>query len=256
MTLFEQYESGDRGRVWDEIHELGPLSGVAPEVCCDVERVARRTIERAAANVRTIHGRLVEIGYRFDLPDDALVPPNAETAATKARLAEAVGPLPATLNAWFDYAGYASFRGSPPAWSGPRRWYDELFDPFEFVYDSLMIASALEMVEDNPELYRADDGVTIFPLEFAGDFFHKNDFSGGGPTYAALPSADADARVFEDNGARYVDWTDSEPGDEHGIWFVDYLRRYFRNGGFRRVRPDGACPAGFFASLSHGLLEV
>lgn len=31
----------------------------------------------------------------------------------------------------------------------------------------------LEMIEDDPEEFTGDDGATVFPLEFAADFFTR-----------------------------------------------------------------------------------
>lgn len=256
MTLLDRYDAGDRTSVWDEIHALGPLHALDAHARDDIDGVARRTVERAGVNLKTIHDRLVRVGYHFDMPAFALVPPNADMAVTKARLLETASPVPATLAAWFDLVGYASFRGSPPQWSGAKTWHEELFDPFEFIYGLDAIDSMLEAIEEDPDEFQRPDGTAAFRLEFSADFFHKNDFSGGGMTFASLPAAGADARVFEDNREAYVDFVDCEPGDQQGIWFVDYVRRYFQHGGFRRVRADRTYPGDFFAPLSEGLLSI
>ncbi len=253
-SLVERYDAGDRIAVWDELHALESLADAGDAARRAARDVARRTMQRAATNVATIHRRLTAIGYVFDQPRAVLEPPNAKMAKTFRRLEKTAGPVPYSLQAWFEEVGYVYFRGRPASWSGSHSWSDELLDPFEFRYYDEWIDEQLEMREEYPD--EDDDGKPEFYLEFAADFFHKNDVSGGAITYALLPSDTADARIFEDNGAAYTDFVDSRPGDDAGIWFVDYLRRYFERGGFRRMRPDHTYPAEFWPGLAQGLLDI
>lgn len=254
-SLRERYDAGDRIAVWDELHALGPLSRAGEALRRDARDVAALTMRRAAHNVVTIHRRLLDIGYVFDQPRRAHVPPNWDIARTRRAAARAFGPLPPSLDEWFRKVGYVFFRGHPASWSGSHPWHHELLDPIEFVYSRDQIASELEMREEYPDEDQREYR-SVFELVFAGDFFHKNEVSGGGPTVALLPADTADVRVREVNGAGYTDFIDSEPGDEDGIWFVDYLRRYFRRGGFRRMRPDHRYPPEFWPGLAEGLLEI
>jgi hypothetical protein len=250
-SLVERYTAGDRIAVWDELHALGPLTDAGDAAREAARGVARLTMQRAATNVATIHRRLLHFGFVFDEPRKTLEPPSSGMAAIVRRLAGEIGPIPYSLQAWFEHVGYVFFRGHPASWSGSHPWKDELLDPIEFRYRNSWIDDFLEMRAEY-----GDEGDDEFCLEFAGDFFHKNDVSGGAPTYAVLPADTADARIFEDNGAAYTDFVDSRPGDEHGIWFVDYLRRYFQRGGFRRMRTDHAYPPAFWPGLGDGLLEI
>ena len=70
-TWLERYEAGERRRVWDELHALGPLDAVPEATRRDAEGVADRTMQRAAINLRAVHDRLVAAGFRFDLPEFA-----------------------------------------------------------------------------------------------------------------------------------------------------------------------------------------
>ena len=93
----------------------------------------------------------------------------------------------------FAVSGYVCFRGWLPSWGSEAAWTDQLVDPFEFLPD---VRSEIERVED--ELVEPED--RGFRLSIAGDYLHKNNFSGGGQTEVPLPSDEADARVFEDDG--------------------------------------------------------
>jgi hypothetical protein len=265
-SLAECYAGGDRIAVWNELHACGSLRGDAQRD--DARAVALQTMKRAAHNVATIHRRLIALGYIFDEPRRAHVRPNSGIARTRRALERTVGPLPPALDAWFREVGYVFFRGHPRAWTGSHPWHDELLDPIEFIYSRSEIALQREIRDEHrdkepPSTSQAyfDAAVDFFPPEsfelvFAGDFFHKNEVSGGGPTVALLPAGTADVRVLEDNGAAYTDFVDSRPGDDNGIWFVDYLRRYFERGGFRRMRPDHTYPPEFWPGLAQGLLDI
>jgi Phosphorylase superfamily len=252
--LLERYDAGERVAVWEELRALGSLEHADGALRQAARDVAQRTMQRAAANLATIHRRLIGFGYVFDKPKEALVKPSAGTAKTLRLLRAKIGPVPYSLEAWFEQVGYVFFRGHPASWGGSHHWHDELLDPIEFMYDSSWVQDQFEYIaeyggEDDPD-------EAAFHFEFAGDFYHKNEVSGGSPTYAVLPSFTADVRIFEDNGARYTDFVDSRPGDDDGIWFVDYLRRYFERGGFRRMRPDHTYPPAFWPGLAEGLLEI
>ncbi|MDB5072864.1 MAG: hypothetical protein JWM87_3975 [Candidatus Eremiobacteraeota bacterium] len=253
-SLLDRYDAGERIAVWEELRALGSLEHADNALRQAARDVARRTMQRAAANVATIHRRLIDFGYVFDNPRDALVKPNAGIAKTLRLLNAKVGAVPYSLEAWFEQVGYVFFRGRPASWGGSHTWKAELLDPIEFIYDSSAMDAELERQEEYADDEDPDEAA--FHFEFAGDFFHKNDVSGGGPTYAVLPACTADVRVFEDNGAAYARFVDSWPGDEDGIWFVDYLRRYFERGGFRRMQLNHTYPPAFWPGLAEGLLEI
>jgi len=267
-TLAQRYAAGDRVRVWNELHARGSLADAGDAQRNDARAVAAQTMKRAAQNVATLRLRLLDFGYVFNEPRRAHVRPNWGIASTRRALVRTVGPLPLSLDAWFREVGYVFFRGRPSVWTGSHPWHEELLDPLEFVYSRSEIAYQLQMQAEYPDdepppasqPYFESAGAFFpkpsFELVFAGDFFHKNEVSGGGPTVALLPADTADVRILEDTGAAYTDFVNSEPGDEDGIWFVDYLRRYFARGGFRRMRPDHVYPPAFWPGLAQGLLEI
>jgi hypothetical protein len=250
--------------VWQELHALGSLADAPAALLRDVDAVALRTMERAARNLETIHARLVAMEFVFDSPDRALLSPNAEYAAVEAILREKIGSVPASLHAWFAHVGEACFRGWLPSSGSAPAWYAQLVDPFEFGVGLEMVEGDIEMFEDDAEAGEP------FGLSIAGDYLHKNDFSGGAPTVILLPSDHADAFVVEDDGAWFRAYTAKvkELGDRRAaeaavpqtpdvpIWFVDYLRMYFAAGGFRRVSGTQSYPQEFARRLAADLLEI
>lgn len=262
-SRLERYDAGERRQVWDELHGLGPLSAQSDETRRDAERVARRTMERAAENTGTLYRRLVALGFCFRHPEWALAARGAQHIAEFDALIKKVGAVPPSLEALFAVSGYVCFRGWLPSWGSEAAWTDQLVDPFEFLPD---VRSEIERVED--ELVEPED--RGFRLSIAGDYLHKNNFSGGGQTEVPLPSDEADARVFEDDGvwfhhyasiavAHGVGSAEAEAlprAVEKPIWLVDYLRKYFDAGGFRRVAGTASYPEDLTRQLAEGLLEI
>lgn len=260
-TLLERYDAGERGAVWDELHRLGPLGATLPDVRRDAEAVARRTMERAASNVVELHRRLVALGFRFALPEEALVHGSAEHAAEMATLEAYAGPVPSTLRAFWSTIGAASFRGWIPSRGSAESWYAQLVDPFEFMPD---VTGDIARAEDDPA-YVDERG---FRLSIAGDHLHKNDVSGGAPTEILLPSDEIDARVVEDDGEWFKAYMRTvleagrdaaaalPPPRDEPIWLVDYLRMYFAAGGFRRVAGTESYPEDVTSRLAADLLEI
>jgi hypothetical protein len=264
-TFLERYDAGERRQVWNELHALGRLGLVPEEVRRDVERVARRTMERAASDLDVIHSRLGALGFRFDLPEYAFVPAGAQHAEALAQLVAKVGEVPASLRALFAAIGDVSFRGWLPSWGSAQAWQALLLDPFEFLVD---VKDGIDRVEDAS----ASPAERDVRLSIAGDYLHKNDVSGGESTVVLLPSDEADARVVEDDGEwfrqslanlrtfRAGAATDPlaapPPRLEKPMWLVDYLRMYFDAGGFRRVPGTTAYPDAVLRGLAEGLLDL
>jgi hypothetical protein len=117
-TYLERYRAGEHEAVWRELVALGPA--VREErVLPDARAVARETMTRALHNVERIVERLTGIGYRFAHPAEVRVPPSAALLARLDRLeAQAGGPLPLALRAFYEVVGSVSLMGSHPALSG------------------------------------------------------------------------------------------------------------------------------------------
>jgi hypothetical protein len=101
MSWADEYRAGDHEGVWRKLTELGP--GLRQDCAAwdDATEVARETMRHVRANVERLHAALLEDGYRFDRPDDALVAPAADAHDRLDQVERVVGPLPLSLRGWF-----------------------------------------------------------------------------------------------------------------------------------------------------------
>jgi hypothetical protein len=84
-------------------------------VYSDARAVARETMTRVRHNVELLATRLRELGFRFTDPDQVVAPPDAELVARLDRIeAEAGGPLPLALRAFFEHVGSVCLMGAHP----------------------------------------------------------------------------------------------------------------------------------------------
>ncbi|HET7459137.1 MAG TPA: hypothetical protein VFJ74_15920 [Gemmatimonadaceae bacterium] len=110
----ERYLAGEHVAVWDELLALGADVRKEP-VYSDARAVARETMTRVRHNVELLATRLRELGFRFTYPDEVVAPPDADIVARLDRIeAEAGGPLPIALRAFFEHVGSVCLMGSHP----------------------------------------------------------------------------------------------------------------------------------------------
>jgi len=110
----ERYLAGEHAAVWDELLALGADVRKEP-VYSDARAVARETMTRVRHNVELLATRLRELGFRFAYPDEAVAPPDAELVARLDRIeAEAGGPMPIALRAFFEHVGSVCLMGAHP----------------------------------------------------------------------------------------------------------------------------------------------
>jgi hypothetical protein len=128
----------------------------------------------------------------------AHVPPGPNAASRIKELEKLVGPLPLSLQAFYEIVGEVDLIGS--------------HDTISPEADPLVVFSVEAMLQDGGGEIIEEGRIPIAP-----DHFHKADISGGAPYEIALPDARADAELL------------NEP---HRLFFVDYLRLVFRHGGF------------------------
>jgi hypothetical protein len=224
MSWADEYRAGDHEGVWRKLTELGP--GLRQDCAAwdDATEVARETMRHVRANVERLHAALLEDGYRFDRPDDALVAPAADAHDRLDQVERVVGPLPLSLRGWFEVVGSVNFVGVHPEWDF------EYADPL--VVDCPIDHIVREYEEREASGWFEEEDTDRFPLDLAPDYLHKADVSGGAPYSIWVPDAAADAR-----------W---EFDDLHETAFVGYLRSALLDwGGFpgwaRRV-PAWAAP--------------
>jgi hypothetical protein len=212
--LLARYQRGEYVEVWDELRDLGDLVR-KPENEHAAREVAREIMRRVRINVETVYERLLKLGYQFQYPDEAFVMPNSRVQSAINEIEETLGYLPLSLEAFYLEVGSVNFMQS---WNQiihynrpERETASELFILGE--EDPLVVFPILQSFNEA----KAEESSLKFC--FAPDEFHKANYSGGENYHLSLPNLSAD---FHIQGMYEVN-----------EYFVDYLRRTFRFGGFR-----------------------
>ena len=227
-TLSERYLAGESEQVWAELIDLG-TDVRHPLVLPQATWVARETMRRAQANILILIPALRARGYRFGIFSDGDFKPTrpyfppSKTSLTKLRqLSKMAGPLPLSLQAWYEVVGSVHLVGQAP-------WGDTDVLADALVVDS--VDTVLHFVREWKQEWGdmpPEEQEEPCLAEFAPDEYHKADISGG-PAYAIrLPNGSADAQV--ENA-----W--------HDLTFVAYLRECFACAGFPGLaRQAGGLP--------------
>ncbi|MBZ9750157.1 hypothetical protein K7W42_04690 [Deinococcus sp. HMF7604] len=243
-TFLERYLAGEYEQVWAELVEMGPEVR-HPSILPEAAAVARETMRRARANIQTLLPQLRALGYRFGTfsgggftPTRPYSPPSKTSLLQLKRLDRLAGPLPLSLQAWYEVVGSVHLVGQAP-------WGDTAVPADAVVVDP--VHSVLYFVREWLEEFGSvppEERCTFDPClaaEFAPDEWHKDDTSGGPPYAIHLPNASADARVE-------YEW--------HNTTFVSYLRECFACGGFPGLaRLPGGLPVEV-RQLAAGLLPL
>jgi len=219
--FLDRYLAGDSLGVWTELLTLGPAvrSSTSAE---DAYAVARETMQRVRRNLDVIHARLLQLGYRFQEPEAAVVPPPTATGALLKEIERLLGPLPLSLRVFYEVVGSVDLRQSLDQITR-KAWPERAREP------------ELSQLGDN-------DPLQVFPIQdlhkqacrrhtvagdtpprlyfcWAVDEYHKSHYSGGENYHVWLPDPAADFRI---EGMYEID-----------EYFVEYLRATFAFGGFR-----------------------
>ncbi len=291
---YDRYQAGEHEAVWSDLRALG--NGVHEEpVYSDALAVARETMSRARTNIETLIVRLDEIDYEFETARDtplALVQQMVEVQRAMAQQLEAQypvlladfsrgkqfdelfsafdkrlapastldersvyaraqewsqhrisslenylsGPLPVSLRAWYECIQHVSFIGSHP-----------LLNPVKQEHRILQMTAANQVALADPlailglpdEIdYQSWETVEGYPI--AVDEFFK-------------------ANINRDN-RYYIDFRDSRADTIFRDWrngyFVAYLRRVFKWGGFPGLERHPNPPLKLITELTDGLIAI
>jgi hypothetical protein len=276
-TYLERYLAGEREEVWAELSARGPAIRAEP-LFAEAQAVARETMTRARANVALLVQRLTSLGYRF--VSDALGPrptpyvsPSGESLAALRELEHQYGPLPLSIETWYEVVGAVDLMGVYPRLSTFEGLFAEGYvdmllggeririrsdfpfyvqgappsmEPFDpdagIAADPLVVWPCIDALVDELELPpdQAGSGSRVqYSLGFAPDALHKANVSGGDGPHIAFGDASMDAPLQGD------DW--------EGVPFVSYLRTAFAWGGFPGLREAVDPPRDLLASLCEGL---
>jgi hypothetical protein len=218
LGLFERYQAGAHVPVWRELIARGaavrhePLRSEAVSVCAEVVR-------RARLNLRTLHDRLLDLGYEFANPEGALVdaPPGAESDIGDVE--RELGMLPLIARQWYATLTSVNFRQAeeqlvyreaarPP--TGP--------DVFGLGSHPVLIFQSLTCCRQQLQQFAIEREKPSAAGE-ARPFLPLGGWASNcEPKGFPLPCEAVDAAIYNDGG-----------GD---VCFVDELRLAFRWGGF------------------------
>ncbi len=220
MSLASRYEAGEWTEVWDEIRRLGPVPSMRQ---ADVADVARATMARANAQIRSIVDGLFSLGFEpanSDVP--VLIPPPPDVIDRLARMESSLGPLPEALKASMTRIGYVSLLGDCADISlhyhrGPSSRVRGM-PPGRNFPDPLCLPDILQFESEWEERRMDSRLASDEPFQFAPDELHKANISGGAHE-VRLPDSHADPVLLGVAG-------------RPGISLVEYFRTSVSWGGF------------------------
>jgi hypothetical protein len=225
MSFLREYLDGNFEVVWSRINRLQEIPSPLEE---DIEAVCSEMVRRINFNIdiciRNLSSVGYELGYTYveNLDDPARnwhfvkAPirelPNGSIDNVIQSFQQRVERLPLFMKYWFRYVGGVNFIGKRPSrWKRPKGLemnYTEI--------DPLTIPSLDVVIRDN----LIEENYNQMCMLIALDVFTKEGMSGGGYYRLLLKDSLVDGRI---------PWN----GDE--TLFVDYIRRYFRDGGLYGV---------------------
>ncbi len=119
LPLLDRYLAGEHQEVWRDLLALGDAVREDPHAA-DALAVAYETMGRVEANVRTVSGRLTQLGFsKSDGPLHA--PPRLSVDSQIRQLEKAAGTLPLSLRAFYEIVGAVDWMGKHPQLSPPSR---------------------------------------------------------------------------------------------------------------------------------------
>jgi hypothetical protein len=241
--FLDRYRRGEYKQVWDELLAQGEAIAQAP-LWAEASAIAHETMQRVRQNIEILLPRLRQLGYQFGDPGGAkplphwfqedfssaqeksfqpLIPPQPDVHLFLEQLTRTIGPLPLSLQAFYQEVGGVNFIGTHPKWDIlvetihqqkhlNRTGLDPLsLDPLIDVVATFFLDEYREYCE-----FPEDWPGGSFRLELAPDSHHKYGVSGGAPYEMEAP----DGRI---DGLFLNEW--------HHTTFVDYLRTCLHFGG-------------------------
>lgn len=215
MSYLERYVAGEHEQVWAELRALGADVRREP-VRSDARAVAAETMRRVRRNLERIVAKLQAAGAEFGVypdgtaPDYTLGPLTPSSAATRAdagALDERTGPLPLSLEAFWNEVGAVDLVARYPF--APQLLDPLVVDPPEGPLAELDEWEGDDGRGDEEEADEDPDRPRRFEAPLAPDHLHKDNISGGLPYAVALPDPAADCVLLN---------------ERHGMEFVPYLR--------------------------------
>jgi hypothetical protein len=294
-SYYDRYQGGEHEAVWTDLLALGNGVHKEP-VYSDALAVARETMSRARTNIETLIVQLDEIGYRFETARDtppAVVEQMVQVQRAMAQQLETqfpalladfsrgnrfeeflsafdkrlaptstldemsvycraqewsrnqisdlegylLGPLPISLRAWYECIQHVSFIGSHPVLNPVRQGHNAVPMPAPASQDVLPDPFAIAGLPDEVD-YESWETAQGYPI--AVDELFKANISRDHRYYMNFRDARADTT--------FKDWRND--------YFVAYLRRVFKWGGFPGGERHPNPPLKLIAELTDGLVAI
>lgn len=241
-NFLSRYVDGEYEQVWADLIDLGP-DVRKPRHASEALEVARETMRRVEANVRTVVARLKMLDYRFKTKgmwldemasrsEAILEMPGAADSPHAERLREST-KRQREKRRLEDYQVRAHIPPGPDTGRHLEE-LEKLVGPIPLSLRAFYeIVGEVDLIGRHETISPEADPLVVFPLEamlqcgdeiteegritIAPDHYHKANISGGAPYEIALPDARADADLLN---------------ERHNLLFVDYLRLVFHHGGF------------------------
>ncbi len=261
MTYFERYLNGEYVQVWNDLQALGTQIRTEP-LYADALAVALETMRRARENIERIIPRLFKLGYRFDMPFESdnwevtgavITRPCERLLKLRRECEESAGPLPLSIQTWYDIVGAIDLIGSFPQLQEPHPDYDystlhkfvtwqrrQMLDPLVVMPMRLEMENSGSWLESMVPRHQYNPKLRSFMI--SPDELQKADISGD-VWSIILPNPSADGVLL---------------GERHKMTFVSYLRMSFSWGGFPGFEqwPDDEPPVELINYLRSDLLPL
>ncbi|MBX9690081.1 MAG: hypothetical protein K2X27_25445 [Candidatus Obscuribacterales bacterium] len=215
--FLKRYESGDYG-VWNEILSQAGAVVADEELYAEAKSVATAIMGRVKTNANTVRKTLLKAGM-------SLAPTQSGplSDAGLSFLTNRFGPLPLSLDVFYKTIGAISLTADDYDYGDNELEAKDNIDMLTL--DPLIVEPATIFewaVDEYDEQFAEDDEENNpFALFICADFLHKADISGGEPHTVYIPASTPENQLDP-----FVNT------DEGAMPFIEYLRHYFKWGGF------------------------
>ncbi len=108
-TYLSRYLDGDRVAVWNELVSIGDRVFDA-SLIYDATSVAKEIVRRSKHNIASIHGKLVQLGYKFSHSETAFVLARSDAAERIREMEQRLGQIPLIAHLWYESFHSVDFR--------------------------------------------------------------------------------------------------------------------------------------------------
>jgi hypothetical protein len=216
-SFLKRYEAGEY-TAWNEILNHAPAVIANPELYAEAKEVASAIMQRVKSNASTLRNTLVKAGLSL-----APIQSGPLNDADLSMFTKRFGPLPLSMDVFYKTIGSITLTADNYDYGSNGLESNDniemlILDPliiepaniFDWLLDEYDAESTAEEEEDNP-----------FGLYLCADYLHKADISGGVPHTVYIPASSPENKLDPIVNSDY-----------EAMPFIEYLRFYFKWGGF------------------------